>query len=184
MEDLLRIPDLARMMKVSETSISRYIKEYKEYVPHTEIRGELYFTSQVLEMLQQINHMKKERKPYEIIRQYLLDNFEQTIDVVLQEEQRQVSNQVSTDVLTQVMQTMQAVAQQGAMLQQMVATLDQRQEISELRQTIHRLEDSVEHRMNERDAKMMEFIREKQKERESIVQKAKRAVEKLFGGKS
>lgn len=149
MEDWLKVSDLEARTGLSNSTVRRYIQRYLEYLPHNEIKGEYFFTQQAVDILQHIGKLTKDRRPPEEIREILLQEYGKVSDEVTVIEQQQVSNQVSRDVLSQVMQ---AVAQQGVMLQQMVAVLDQRQEIAELRAKIEALE---------HDRELMEKIRQK-----------------------
>lgn len=166
MEELYLIPKVVEKTKLSDATVRRYAKEYIDYLPHKEIAGKIYFFAESLMIFQQIFAMKNKQNLDDIIIKKKLEaEYGRCVDVA--EENQQIVTQepnVSADLFAKL-----------------VELLDQKQEIRELRTTISRIEESVDRRLQERDAKVMEFIREKQKERESIIQKAKRAVEKLFG---
>lgn len=165
MDELYLIPKVVEKTKLSDATVRRYAKEYIDYLPHKEIAGKIYFFTDALMIFQQIFNMKNRQNLDDvIIKKKLEAEHGRCVDVV--EENQQIVKQepnVSADLFAKL-----------------VELLDQKQEINQLRQENSDLMRRMD-RIDERDSKVMEFIREKQKERESMVQRAKRAVEKLFG---
>ena len=150
MEDWLKVSDLEARTGLSNSTVRRYIQRYLEYLPHNEIKGEYFFTPQAVEILQHISRLTGERKPPELIREELQQEYGPPVVEVMPNNLQQVSKElaVTADVFAKL-----------------VELLDQKQEISELRMTINRLEDSVERRLQERDARLLEVVRKLQEER-------------------
>lgn len=146
----LRVSHLEKLTKLSNSTIRRYIDRYLEFLPHEKKGKEKFFAPEAANILLHINKLIEDRTPLDEIQSILQKDYERVIDVEMENNHQQVTKQenaLSTDVLAQVMQ---AVAQQGAMLQQMVTSLDQRQEIAELRAKIEGLE---------HDRELMEKVR-------------------------
>jgi DNA-binding transcriptional MerR regulator len=157
---MLKVSELEKLTGLSNSTVRRYIDKYLEYLPHTEIKGEYFFAEQTVNILLHISRLTGERKPPEFIREILLQDYGRTVEVV-QEVQHQEISLPSTEVFGQVMQ---AIAQQGQMLQQMVQALDKTKEIA-------KLEDRLD-RMDERNQKLDEVLR-KLNEKKGLVQRVK-----------